>query len=530
MKTKCLKITVTLAGLLVAAPAPGPAARDLHGAPATGGLAEVANVRDFGASGDGVADDTAAIQAAIDRAAAKGARVYFPPGTYAVSPQRFAGIPGVYGRNSVALFLKSGSKLSGPGIIKLRDGTGAGSGAVLGTADRSDKTGIVIEGLEIDCNGAKTRGKISGIVLLHASESRIANVFVHDCTHVGMSIKADVANVSVAKNLNNIIVSNIVKNVAGLGIQTDYAEGVRIIGNRIVNATDNCIGIYSDDKSGTSAGGDGAIVMGNSLKGCLHGIFFESGGEGLIVGNVVDEPRGAGIYLNSSNAISRRVRVADNWLRGGQSGSSGINVRLAQFIDISGNTFEGFDNGILLRSGAANNHIGRNLYTDIKNYLVYAERGRNRMVRSLVARQVYTGAQSSDRWPKTYYDTAEPSGAGRYYAVTFEDEGWSLQDNRPMNNVFHHATNNTRNSAFAPDHARFARGETQVDLDGGQVMPAAGDYLRINGIYFRAHAVAANVVTIRDANNRPGDYIPTVEGDYRVFVYSAAQYARLTTD
>jgi polygalacturonase len=43
------------------------------------------NVMDFGAVGDGVHDDTAAIQAAVSSLAANGGGVYFPPGSYAVS-------------------------------------------------------------------------------------------------------------------------------------------------------------------------------------------------------------------------------------------------------------------------------------------------------------------------------------------------------------------------------------------------------------------------------------------------------------
>jgi hypothetical protein len=52
--------------------------------PAQAKLRETVSVKDFGAVGDGVADDTAEIQAAID-AAPEGGAIYFPNGTYAIS-------------------------------------------------------------------------------------------------------------------------------------------------------------------------------------------------------------------------------------------------------------------------------------------------------------------------------------------------------------------------------------------------------------------------------------------------------------
>jgi len=48
-------------------------------------LRDVVSVKDFGAAGDGTADDTAEIQAALDAVPAIGGCVYFPAGTYVVS-------------------------------------------------------------------------------------------------------------------------------------------------------------------------------------------------------------------------------------------------------------------------------------------------------------------------------------------------------------------------------------------------------------------------------------------------------------
>src|SRR5262245_12713851 len=45
-------------------------------------LSDTVSVKDFGACGDGVCDDTAAIQAAITATTVSGQRLYFPAGTY----------------------------------------------------------------------------------------------------------------------------------------------------------------------------------------------------------------------------------------------------------------------------------------------------------------------------------------------------------------------------------------------------------------------------------------------------------------
>ncbi|HQL96033.1 MAG TPA: glycosyl hydrolase family 28-related protein, partial [Candidatus Hydrogenedentes bacterium] len=67
----------------LAAGAAGLAGVSAFGAEAPPAAAPVFSVRDFGARGDGVSDDTDAAQAAVDAAVkARGGRVHFPSGSY----------------------------------------------------------------------------------------------------------------------------------------------------------------------------------------------------------------------------------------------------------------------------------------------------------------------------------------------------------------------------------------------------------------------------------------------------------------
>lgn len=99
-------------------------------------LSEEVSARDFGAAGDGVADDTAAVQAAIDHAFVSGGRVIVPAGTYAVTGVK---VYGVFADNA------AGTLLSGrPTVLEFMPGAvfkmTAATGFVIRSAESPTQT------------------------------------------------------------------------------------------------------------------------------------------------------------------------------------------------------------------------------------------------------------------------------------------------------------------------------------------------------------------------------------------------------
>lgn len=142
-------------------------------APVNAQLAEIMySVRNFGATGDGVSDDTAAIAAAIIALPAGGV-LYFPAGTYLVSN----------------IALKSNITVRGAGwqsIIKLKAGVTGGGLPVNNCVTIHNVSGVTVRDISLDGNrtnnatsGASADSNWNGIIIIGSTDVVVDNVWSH---------------------------------------------------------------------------------------------------------------------------------------------------------------------------------------------------------------------------------------------------------------------------------------------------------------------------------------------------------------
>jgi hypothetical protein len=292
-------------------------------------LAEFVSVKDFGAVGDGSADDTAAIQAALDT----GKNVLIPDGIFLLSGN---------------LTPQSNQRIFGTGpnsVLKLNGAVASGVFDAVGTEEaplrRIELSDFTIEG---DCTFS------GGFPSINNGDA-IDFQFTDECRFTRLIIKGFNANGIAVANGSWNIVSDCDVESCGQSIafysNAISPEGNQIIGNR-VRSNGRYNAVHLEGSAGAPELGEGAVI-------------------GTIVsGNFVSDSYGHGINIE---VAPRTVCIGNTVLRSGPGEEEGLDVGIfvyaSPFSVIVGNvSADNHSYGIIIAAGSNNCSVSANTTFD----------------------------------------------------------------------------------------------------------------------------------------------------------------------
>ena len=347
------------------------------------------SVKEFGAKGDGITDDTVAIQNAINSLPFNGS-LLIPNSVFIVEPGQIQ--------------LKSNIRIIGTGTLKAKpkDYTGTLQGTVYALLQSIAKIqNVLIDGLTFDGNSATqtNRGRTydqawhnDAIFFKGGQDLEIRNCTINDFIGSGIMIGVDTTSpqrIKIQKNIIKntkemfivvydgievIISDNICENAGILGEKPELqGNGILlergpnigrdvVISGNIINTTSRKA-LYSQL--------DNTTIIGNTIiNSNWAAISLAAGAQNTaIVGNVIKDSNDAGILVASSSGHDnvRNVNLIGNVIYSTgiapSSQSEGILISLADNIKISNNHIENYRGyGVYVSSGVTdividNNHI-----------------------------------------------------------------------------------------------------------------------------------------------------------------------------
>jgi len=315
-------------------------------------MADVVNVKDFGAVGDGIADDTAAIQAAIN-SVATGGTVYLPTGTYKVTSQLQIQSPvSLVGENATVLLSTTTS------------GTILNLVAVSSWAFDSGPTvdSIIFKSSVVRSSGEFIRS--SGVYYIQIKNCQFLNGY-NGITHTGIATNGfNVSDCIFANNTNkNIVIDSVTTGGPAAQGSTDITlknltiKGQSSILQSLAGISISSCGNGVISNVSTLHSGNGLELIPNGTASRIQALFISD--------SYFDSGNKYGVFI--SGGFVNLVKLSQVWAcsntRGGilVSGTVTAPVQQVDFVSVqaSGNTSAsgGSGDGLYIEQYATNINV-----------------------------------------------------------------------------------------------------------------------------------------------------------------------------
>ena len=326
-------------------------------------FADLFNVKDYGATGTGVSDDTVAVQAALSACQSAGSgTVYFPSGTYLLNSYNPSGATG-----TSRYLLSFGAYSGGTKTLNL-----VGNGATITTplnvsaestsvtilSLQGDLRDVVIEGLRFVNTHGATLGPTVAINLAGGSNNLVKNPTIRRCVF---------KNFAQALRFNGVVSPRVVQCdfLSDLGRDSGTTTGTNpnvaiwsfcnangLTTNTTVQGCyfDGCVSGSAASNTGLKKGLDG-FIYGTSLGWNLQGNTIKNHGvEAIFVWGRIAANQNAG----TSYPVIIQGNAIDSTPVAGTSGNPSFSIRCEESgAVIQGNVITGATRGLLVAGGDA---------------------------------------------------------------------------------------------------------------------------------------------------------------------------------